>query len=83
MGFRFRKRIKLFPGLWLNASKSGISASVGGHGATLNLTARAFQETLSLPGSGVSYRTKRRKLGVSKPAIASRHKGGFWKWLLG
>ena len=32
MGFRFRKRIRIIPGLWLNASKSGISASVGGHG---------------------------------------------------
>jgi hypothetical protein len=36
MGFRFCRRIKLFPGLWLNASKSGISTSVGGHGATVN-----------------------------------------------
>jgi len=37
MGFRFRKRIRIVPGLWLNASKSGISASIGGHGATLNV----------------------------------------------
>jgi len=29
MGFRFRKRIRIVPGLWLNASKSGISASIG------------------------------------------------------
>jgi hypothetical protein len=28
MGFRFRKRIRIIPGLWLNASKSGISASI-------------------------------------------------------
>jgi hypothetical protein len=27
MGFRFRKRIKLFPGLWLNAGKRGISGT--------------------------------------------------------
>jgi len=32
MGFRFRKRIKLFPGLWPNAGKRGISASIGGQG---------------------------------------------------
>jgi hypothetical protein len=37
MGFRFRKRIRIIPGLWLNASKSGISASIGGHGGTLNV----------------------------------------------
>jgi hypothetical protein len=23
MGFRFRKRLKLFPGLWINLSKKG------------------------------------------------------------
>jgi hypothetical protein len=42
MGFRFRKRIKILPGLWLNVSKSGVSttAKVGrvrvtkGHGRT-------------------------------------------------
>jgi len=54
MGFRFRKRIKLFPGLWLNASRSGISASIGGHGFTTNISARGHQETVSAPGTGVS-----------------------------
>ena len=27
MGFRFRRRVKLFPGFWLNFSKSGVSTS--------------------------------------------------------
>ena len=80
MGFRLRRRIKLFPGLWLNASRSGISASIGGHGATVNLNRKGAQGTLSLPGSGVSYRTKRRKLGTSSRPLASRHKS-FWQWL--
>jgi len=30
MGFRYRKRLGILPGLWLNLSRSGISASVGG-----------------------------------------------------
>jgi hypothetical protein len=52
MGFRFRKRIKLFPGLWLNASKSGISASVGGHGATLNLNRKGVSRDAIAAGLG-------------------------------
>jgi Protein of unknown function (DUF4236) len=64
MGFRFRKRLRIIPGfLWVNLSKKGGSLSVGGHGATINLNHKGAQGTLSLPGSGVSYRTKRRKMG--------------------
>ena len=34
MGFRFRKRIRLGKGIWINLSKKGSSLSVGGRGAT-------------------------------------------------
>jgi hypothetical protein len=63
--FRFRKRIKLFPGLWLNASKRGISASIGGRGATVNISKKGVRETVSVPGTGISYQTKR--VGLSRP----------------
>jgi hypothetical protein len=33
MAFRFRKRIKLLPGVWLNLGKNGISTSEGGNEA--------------------------------------------------
>ena len=36
MGFRFRRSIKLFPGLKVNVSKTGISESIGRPGATVN-----------------------------------------------
>jgi Protein of unknown function (DUF4236) len=61
MSWRFRRRIKLLPGLWLNASKRGISASIGGHGATINLSRKGAQGTLSAQGTGVSYRTRTTK----------------------
>ncbi|MBS0396467.1 MAG: DUF4236 domain-containing protein, partial [Proteobacteria bacterium] len=35
MGFRFQRRVRILPGLRLNLSKSGVSASVGGRGAWL------------------------------------------------
>ena len=38
MGFRFRKRLRLFPGISLNFSKQGISSlSIGPRGATVNI----------------------------------------------
>ncbi|WP_407933078.1 DUF4236 domain-containing protein, partial [Herbiconiux daphne] len=36
MGFRFRKSVKIMPGVRLNFSKSGMSTSIGGKGATMN-----------------------------------------------
>jgi len=57
MGVRFQKRIKIFPGVYINLSKSGISASVGGKGATVNVgsTGRKMV-TVGIPGTGLSYR---------------------------
>ena len=57
MGVRFQKRIKIFPGVYINLSKSGVSASVGGKGATVNVgsTGRKMV-TVGLPGTGLSYR---------------------------
>ena len=34
MGFRFRKRVRLFEGAWINLSKQGGSLSIGGHSLT-------------------------------------------------
>ncbi len=57
MGLRFQKRIKIFPGVYINLSKSGVSASVGGHGATVNVGADGRRMiTLGIPGTGLSYR---------------------------
>lgn len=36
MGLRFRRSVKILPGVRLNFSKSGVSTSIGGKGATLN-----------------------------------------------
>jgi Protein of unknown function (DUF4236) len=88
MGFRFRKRLRLFPGAWINLSKSGASLSVGGHGLTANIGKGGVQETMGLPGSGLTYRTKRRPIGTSHRAAARRAipmspRRGFWSWLLG
>lgn len=52
---RFRKTIKLAPGLKLNLSKSGISTSLGPKGATLNMKpGRKSRFTAGIPGTGLS-----------------------------
>lgn len=55
MGFRFRKRIKVAPGLHVNVTKNGISsASVGVKGYTVNVKKDRTTHTISVPGSGLS-----------------------------
>lgn len=70
MGFRFRQALRIFPGLRLNLSKSGVSASVGVQGATLNVGRKGIRGTVGVPGSGMSYSTMllRRGRGTGSPA---------------
>ena len=57
MGFRFQKRITVLPGVRINLSKTGVSASAGGHGATVNVGADGKPNvTLGIPGTGMSYK---------------------------
>ena len=58
MGLRFRKTISVLPGVRLNISKSGVSASVGPKGLTLNLGRKGARGTVGLPGTGLSYSEK-------------------------
>jgi hypothetical protein len=55
MGFRFRRSIKILPGVRLNVSKSGVSTSIGTRGATVNISKRGTRTTVGIPGTGISY----------------------------
>jgi len=68
MALRFRKRVKLLPGLWLNVGKSGISTSVGTTGVRINLKDGAARTTISAPGTGISYSSTVRPSG-DKPNV--------------
>ena len=65
MGFRFHKAFSLIPGIKLNMSKSGPSISVGGKGFTYNVGAKGTRTTASIPGSGMSYTTRKSMGGGS------------------
>jgi hypothetical protein len=58
MGWRFRRSFKVIPGVRLNLSKSGLSASFGGAPFTLNVGPRGAYGTASIPGTGVSFRQR-------------------------
>ena len=56
---KFRRSKKLFPGVRLNIGKKGpTSLSVGGKGATLNISTKGSKATAGIPGTGLSYSTE-------------------------
>ena len=67
MGFRFQKRISILPGVRINLSKSGASASVGPRGADVNIGPHGVTTNAGIPGTGLSYR---QKVGSGKTGIA-------------
>lgn len=54
---RFRKSIKVAPGIKLNVTKKGVSSvSLGGKGVTVNTGGkRGTKATFNIPGSGISH----------------------------
>jgi hypothetical protein len=75
MGYRFRKSIKILPGIRFNLSKSGVSATVGKPGASVNISERGTRGTVGLPGSGISYSEK-----LTNPAPAPNQTPNARAW---
>ena len=90
MGFRFRRRLRLFPGLSINFSKQGLSSlSIGRPGASINVPlARdgGTRTTVGIPGTGLSW-TEEASSKPSQPSadlpdteIHTGPRGGHWQW---
>lgn len=58
MAWRFRKRIKIIPGVHLNIGKKGLSTSIGMRGASITIGRSGSYLNTSIPGLGISNRTK-------------------------
>lgn len=58
MAIRFRKRVKIAPGIRLNISNGGVSTSIGKPGATVNVGKNGVTGTTGLPGTGLSVQKK-------------------------
>lgn len=63
MGLRFQKRIKLAPGIKLNLTHRGVSASVGKQGANVTVGRGRVRGTVGAPGTGLSYSAEKRYRG--------------------
>ncbi|HHX0999896.1 TPA: DUF4236 domain-containing protein [Pseudomonas aeruginosa] len=50
MAIRFRKSIKVVPGVRLNISKSGVSTSAGGKGLTANVSKSGVSTSIGKKG---------------------------------
>ena len=56
MSLRFRKSIKILPGVKVNITNKGInSASIGKQGASINIGKKGVRTSVGIPGSGLSY----------------------------
>lgn len=58
MTLRFFRRVRLFPGLSLNLSKRGASATVGMKGAHLTVGSSGATVSAGIPGTGLSWRQR-------------------------
>ena len=82
MSFRFRRRIKILPGLYLNASKSGLSFSITGmllglFRITHNFGRKKQKQTLGIPGTGMAWQRTLSAKGIALP-IAFLVAGLLW-----
>ncbi|MHC1722576.1 MAG: DUF4236 domain-containing protein [Aminipila sp.] len=56
MGIRFRKRVKIVPGLTLNINKKSVGVTAGVRGAHASINTEGQRTTsMGIPGTGLSY----------------------------
>ena len=73
MGFRFRKSVKIAPGVRMNFGKKGVGMSFGTKGARVSVNSSGrSRATVGIPGTGLSYSTslngkKKRKTTKATP----------------
>ncbi len=58
MPLRFRQRLKILPGIYLNLGKDGISTTIGPRGANINIGKKGVYLNTGIPGTGISNREK-------------------------
>ena len=76
MGWSYRKRIKIIPGVHLNFSRGGISTSIGVRGASITLSEKGTYINTGIPGTGIYYRQRisnpKPTSYVNKPSITPK-----------
>ena len=83
MGWRYRRSVRLLPGIKVNISTTGTSLSVGGPGATVNIGNRGVRSAVGIRGTGISYVTQHssgRRSRARQPVVPPQQ--GNRKWLM-
>lgn len=65
MAWRFKRRIKVAPGIRLNLSKGGVGMSVGPRGASVSTGAKGTKAHVGIPGTGISAQKRISSGGAS------------------
>lgn len=73
VGFRFRRSVRVLPGIRLNLSKSGASVSLGGRGFHYTIGSKGTRTTVGLPGTGLSWTEYRPHTGRSSARSPQRN----------
>jgi hypothetical protein len=58
MGWRFRRTVKIFPGMRMNITQRGVSFTTGMRGAHVTAGKRGLSGSIGIPGTGLSYNTR-------------------------
>jgi len=58
MGWKYRRRVRVLPGFYLNFSKSGMSATVGIKGFSVNMGQNGTYLNTGIPGTGIYDRVR-------------------------
>lgn len=61
MSFRFRQRIRVLPGVYLNIGKGGVSVTLGGRGLSYTIGKNGTRKTFGLPGTGMSWTSSKKR----------------------
>lgn len=69
MTVRFRKRIKIAPGLSVNIGKSGVSTTIGPPGTSITIGEHGVYANIGLPGTGISFRKRIDTLLMKKQEV--------------
>lgn len=77
MAFRFRRSVKILPGVKVNLSSSGTSFTLGPRGYTTTYSKRGTYRNVGIPGTGISARYKidgqksspKRRAGAAKATV--------------
>lgn len=91
MAWKYRKRIKIVPGVTINVSRSGVSTTIGPKGASVNIGKNGTYLNTGIPGTGIYDRqrigggTNRKSSVLSTQGTSGRGKtsgydnsGCFW-----